>query len=339
MPQSAAAGWKDLILRKSGDVLYSTTSEFVNRLDTTTSFSSSNLFDGDEKTCWKTSEDGKGEKIYFSVTEDTEKIFIINGFAKSTSLFSGHSRVKKFKTYLLIGISSGHETNSSFETVKTLNYKKSKSVKLNDTLDIQSVNFPFNWKTIKYFSKNALNKFKKENIKKLKIRPEKLRAKYILCLEIIDVYSGAESRNACVSELWYGENETPAVIPQNKDVKIYINEKRDTVLLDTAHEKGVLLEQNSDYIFEILEISKDRNWFIVLRIPSSITDVNIKTDYSLYHTKLRKKVPGEMIGEGAGEFYGFEGEGDSTCLLYANNDTQKDEKINLLKIYNALKKR
>ncbi len=185
---------QSLKLRYHKGQLYYSTSELNNPTQYTLGeYGAHNLFDRDENTCWAEgkSNEGIGETIYWKINENVKYFFMINGFAKSDSLFKKNNRIKKIKISVYIGANKPGHATEIYTIYDSIKYPKYKSIVLKDTMNPQKINFPFHWENLKKFREKVKN-----------LMDKNLKLEYFLGFEIKNVYKGLKYNDTCLSDIW-----------------------------------------------------------------------------------------------------------------------------------------
>lgn len=291
--------WSELLLQDYKGYLF-------NASSTLKSLKTLHLFDQKLNTCWAedANDSGIGEVINFSIAEKTVKLNIANGYQKSEKLFYANNRVKQIKYQVLLGINQEGEVSETKSLCHTIALNKEQFVSLEDKMGVQSVNLKLNWDMIKTQAEAFIRRYEsKHNGKSNKT--------YILQCTLVDVYKGNKYNDTCISEI---QRAPLHPIIQN----IYINEKENGLLIDTDIKKGIVLEQSPSDVLQIIDTSKDKQWVIVLSMPSNISNSRTETHYTLYNTWTKKKFTSTQLGVDVGELYDFEYKDNKLLLNYLN---------------------
>ncbi|MBA3065747.1 hypothetical protein KJ633_01350 [bacterium] len=330
--------WEEMMMRDAGGRLYLSSSELENRGPYVRGpYGAHNLFDGNSATCWSegAKSDGLGESVCVSIKEGTKSFILRNGYAKDLELFNSNNRIKNAEISIFTGINIPGEATETGVLFRALQYKKIKKIVLADTPAKQEIAFPFKWKSLIKFRNSELRSFKKINRKKLAAIKQEPRAVFILQLKILSVYKGNKYDDTCLTSLSF-ENITDDEHAVENQANIYVNESQNAILITDKNGKTETLVSDPKSIFQILEISPDKKWLIAIHMDANISHTRVETNYYLYNTELRKKIPSSYIANGVGELYGFDGSGEEIFLLYADNKEMTDKKIALSEIYNKL---
>ena len=74
--------------------------------------------------------------------------------------------------------------------------------------------------------------------------------------------------------------------------------------MNTETEKKIMLLQDSNSVYQISEISKDKQWVTVIRMPADVGPGRVATEYLILNTHL-KRLMCKDIGKIAGnDIYG-----------------------------------
>jgi len=325
--------WKQLFLHDAKGHIYRASSE-LNNSDPGLfgPYGAHNLFDKNGSTCWAEGTPGRGigESVYMEIKENLKTIHLTNGYAKRKKLFYANNRIKKAKMSLFVGINIPGHATEIFTVYNAAQYPEEKIINLEDTIGPQHIQFPFDWNRLTRFKKDVFGDYVKE--KDLFDIREKLDVKYIMNIEIVDIYKGSKFDDTCISDVWFSyKTESHTSIKS-----IYLNEKENTIYFDSEDGKRVILDKNKDSVFQILEESKDKEWLIVIKMPAEIGGSRVETEYVLYYVPLRKMVDKKLIGQNVAELYGFEEKNGSLFIDYLNSKTFNEGKMDLRNVLDKL---
>ena len=310
-----------LNLRDYNRELYSATSELdYSDMYTMGKYDPYNLFDRDNNTCWAEGKEdaGIGESVYWRIKADIPHITMVNGFAGSETLFQKNNRVKELSLSVYVGANlPGHVTEIciSYDCIK---FPKSKKLILKDTREPQKITFPFDWADLKKFRQKAMQ-----------VLGPQLKGEYILQMIIESVYKGTEYNDTCLSDIW-----VDSAIDTIKN--IYVNKWDNAVLMDTINETEIVLVKDEASVFQILEVSKNKEWVIVIRMPAEAEGSRVETQYYLYNNMLRKEVDKSLLSENADVLYGFDEQGALIYLKFLDGKTMNDDSIELQSVYDRM---
>jgi hypothetical protein len=327
-----STGWETLHLRFHAGHFYRATSELNAPQDNTFGqYGMDRLFDNSLQTCWAEGVKGPGigETLYLAVDEGTRFLEIANGYQKSPALYRANSRLKTIQAAVFVGINLPGEVTELFTKYHVRKFPSFQTLSLSDTTGFQKVPLPFDWKALRAFKDRALAQFTAEqNIAKESFRPD---VRYILQLRIMDVYKGDKYNDTCISEI---KAESPK---QGFAVKkIYTNKAENTIFMDTETAAEIVLDSDKDAVFQIVALSPDKQWVIVIKMPAKIGSSRVETTYLLYNTRLKKRVDPKLLGPDVGAMYDFNRVGDATYLGYYNNKTMSIESVDLQQVYKKL---
>jgi len=332
--------WEEILLRDGTGYLYHSSSELENRGPYVRGlYGAHNLFDGNPATCWSEGAKGAGmgESVSIAIDEGTKVIILRNGYAKSDRFFRDNNRIRQAELSILAGIHIPGEVTETGLLFSALPFTKTKTITLTDSMKPQKIDFPFNWKTLERFKRTAERRFKKINRDKLSAAGQEPRTVFILRLKILSVYSGDKYDDTCLSGISFENKSDSAEMRRETAKKIYVDESQNAILMTDEDGHTETLVRDTKSIFQIVDISDDGKWLIAIHMPADISHTRVETDYRLYNTELKKMVPSKLIADGSGELYGFDGKGEDTVLLYADNKEMTDKRIAISRIYDKIK--
>ena len=334
---SGASGdspWTFLRLKDHAGHLYRASSELQAPEDNSFGrYGMHRVFDGNLKTCWAegAADAGADTTLYLAVPAATPSLSIANGYQKSLSLYQANNRVKTARLSLFVGVNREGEASELFTVYHTKKFPAEKTVSLQDTFGFQKIPLPFDWPRVQAFKERALVQFKSGHSLAYK-SSLKLDWQYILQIKLVDVFSGSKYSDTCISEIMF--DTAPRQYPVVE--KIYVNKPENTIFMDTKSASNIILDQDPHAVFQIVAVSANRQWVIVIKMPAEIGSSRAETTYVLYNTRLKSHVPPKTLGADVGEMYDFEQTGGKTYLNYLNNKTMEIDRLDLNAVYRKL---
>jgi len=328
LPCMAASQWEEMVLYSCDSrIFYKTTSELDNPEPDPFdpgAFSGVRIFDGDRGTFWAEGVpgDGSGEALFFTIPENTDTISIINGSAGSDEAFFRNNRVRKMLVSLYVGVSPEAHVSEMAVRYFALKYDRDFVIELIDTQDEQDLDFPMARKELIAFKESVVELFKSEMEAEVGRPADAVH--YILRLEIQDVYKGLETEDTCLAEIRIDEGFESIR-------SIYVSEDESSVLMDTDKGTGIIVDQDKEAVFQIINQTEDNRWIICVKMPKE-HEGRIETEYILYNTIAAKKIDKEILGEYVSDMYGFIKRDGKLFLEYFNSSTSKIEYLDLEEI-------
>jgi len=243
-----------------------------------------NLFDAKLETCWVAGSDQ--EEIPYLYVElpsvGNQQLNIFSGYGKSKKLYTENARPKTVRLSLYFAINPEGYVSEYQSMYKVLAYKYKQVVQLKDTFALQSILLDFPESDLASFAKNAKKHF--VSIFDLPIA----KTTFVLKLEILETYPGTKYHDVCISELFFNNALMSFLPPGNTSVeKAYLNADENTLLIDTSEKKEIIAFYDPDALLQIIEISEDKKWAILLSMPSTI-EGRAETVYLLIDLPGRK---------------------------------------------------
>ncbi len=257
-----------------------------------------NLFDGDFTTPWVEGVDGNGvgQHIYVSIPEDCKTINILNGYGKSKALFQQNNRVKRVKASLYTGINPVGALSELAYLFKLKPFGKEFFLDLKDLDSLQTIAFPF--------VDNELNQLK-ESVKAAyfeQFTDPIYQMVTFIKFEIESVYKGSKYDDTCISELFFDKSFVADYRSQRYSsiINIYTDEGNDSqLLIDTPDQNRILLINDPESVFQVIDVSSSKRWATVIKMPSSMNEGRTETEYLIINTHLGK-VMNSIIEQTAG---------------------------------------
>lgn len=326
---SASAGekWESFMFRDCCQQIFSISSELnapKNPADLG-KYGARNLFDGNPATCWAEGErdSGIGQELKVAVRGIPDRIRLVNGYGKNTALFQKNNRIKDMIITCFAAFSiEGHVTELATD-FEALQFPVEKSITLDDRVEEQEIPFPFGRAEIR----NFLNKAESSFFRRHKgLVPEKVQRFLIVSCKIQSVYRGSKWNDTCLSELSFH-------IPRHHNDKtisaIKTNKLENTVFLERKDGTKDILVKDIGSVFQIIDMSPDKIWAILIQMPANPGPGRIATRYLLYNTSLKKRVLPSPAHPDIGDLYGFDTENRTLFLQYEN---RKNGEVQLLKL-------
>ncbi|MFP4557597.1 MAG: NADase-type glycan-binding domain-containing protein [Bacteroidales bacterium] len=271
-----------LVLTDYDGVFLKATSE---KVEDTTNYKSANLFDGNYKSAWiEDSESKETQSIYVSVPTPCNTINIINGYAKNKNSYNKYSRAKRIRVTCHAGINPMGYASESAIVFMLKTYPEEFYINLTDIDTIQTFSVPFEALELKHFKDEATAHYAEESDNQI------YQVAMVFQLEIIERYDGG-SNNVSLSEIFFNDSYVADYRQQkfNSIKNIYVDEKDEgKLLIDSDNEKRVAIIGNSDYVHQIAEMSKDKKWVTIIRMPANVDDGRVSTEYLIVNTLLGK---------------------------------------------------
>ncbi len=284
--------------------------------------------DGKAETSWVEGASGAGigESYWFSSDHLPEAFGFINGYAKNRSLFDKNYRVREFELRVFTALSV-----SGFSTEKVNYYDavpagESTTIRLADTMEPQRTELQMDRDELRSRMRELRNS--KEIAEwdfpmadEMGI-PENadlpIFYRYILVLEIRDVYKGSQWEDTCIAELWadYGEIE-----------EVSVSGDRRSLLVTTDEGKKVPTYRDFTSVLALVEVSGNGKWVIVTKEPAYLeADERPTTSYAVVHAPTGRDITGAIFGTDVDlglEILptGFSQEGEETYVHYEDLDS------------------
>jgi hypothetical protein len=321
--------WESFRLTDCCHQLYSASSELNAPEDRKIpgKYGAQNLFDGNPASCWVEGEPDSGisQSVMVGLRIIPEKLKIINGYGKNTALFQKNNRIKGMRITCFAAFSiEGHATELATD-FEALQFPVEKSITLADRVEEQEIPFPFGRTEIQNFLDKAESSFFRRH---KGLVSEKVQRFLIVSCKIQSVYRGSKWNDTCLSELSF---TFPKSISRKLAPVRAISTDQDehSVFLNRTDGTKDILVKDVDSIFQIVEISPDKEWVILIQMPSHPGPGRVETQYLLFNTITSKQVlPGSAHPE-IGNLYGFDTENRTLFLQYENRKNGEVQLLNL----------
>jgi hypothetical protein len=263
---------------------------------------------------------GTGESIVLAFTGYPEALGFINGFAQTQDLFIRNHRVKALNVELYTAVN----IDGFFSEVETLYdallVSPSRTVSLADTREPQRVSLPVD----RSAAQRAMEKFRTSDTVTNRRFPQAvtmgvegdtgmgLSFRYILRLEIAEVYRGTSWEDTCIAEIWpdYG-----------KIADVAVDDSMRQLVLTTPEGQRVPGYADFEYVLTMVEKSENAEWVIVIKEPAYADSGRVTSEYAVIHAPTGWDMTTTMLpvsdsGVVQGIPYGFAEEEGDTFVLY-----------------------
>lgn len=289
-------------------------------------YPSINLFDGNFKTCWVVNGNGKNAELFLKLpdfnietdknsnednvsttkSEDYNYSFILNifsGYSKSEDLFFKNSRPKVIELSFYYGEGFYSETGMGLYALKL---KQKVIIDIKDIFDIQSfkinlanINFKQLKETMDKVYKNSEPDIENRDIHTLLVK-----------LKVIDVYKGSKYDDICISEIFLNNvfeyfDKSVESVNNNQNSKqnnfkinkkelnniknVFVGKNNHDLIVE-FNDKYIIRYKSESSIIQLVDISKDKRWIIIIEIPEENVSGHVETKYSLIDLLTGKKV-------------------------------------------------
>lgn len=256
--------------------------------------------DGNAATAWVegAAGEGLGERYYLSLESAPEALGFINGYAQNRSLFEKNHRVRRLSLQVFAGVQVSGFATERAELFDAKAITDTRTLRLSDVMDAQRVRLPFSRRSIlaameEFRTSEAISTWGFPQAREMGLDgseglPRYFR--YILRLEIADVYRGSTWEDTCLAEIWpdYG---TP------DDVAVSDDER--ALTMETPAGDRVSTYADFDSVLTLVETGGDGEWAIVLREPAYQGEGRVETGYAVVHTPTGRDVSATLFGDSA----------------------------------------
>ena len=265
--------WQDITLIDTTEYAQFASSKVYNY-----KYPPSNLFDANYNTCWVAGSDRNEENpSLFLKLPDLENIVvnIFSGYGKSKNLYYQNSMPREIRFTILAAVNPDGYISEYGALFKAVKYSEERIVHLPDKFDIQSINLDF--------SKEKLSDFERMIYKSYKTEFTMLPGEtcFILQMEILDSWPGTKYDDICISEIFLNDCLISPLLKEIIQIEnIYLNSTENTLLMDDKTNSEIVVYSDSLSILQIIEISNDKKWAILISMPSEIKG-RVETEYLL----------------------------------------------------------
>lgn len=248
------------------DISLPDTTEYVNFSDINidnNNYPPSNLFDGDLNTCWVSK---KYPSPFIKLPEiDNIVLNIFSGYGKSKELFYENSRPKKIKISLFAAINPDGFVSLCAVLYKAVKFPKERIIDLTDNYGIQSIPLILTEEELNEFSNATYDNYVSSF--KIPVNEECL----IMKVDILENYKGSKHNDICISEIFFNDRFVTFNSSKKDNIKkVYLNSDEDILYIDTETRKEITVINGGSSFFQIIEVSNDNKWAILISMPKEI---------------------------------------------------------------------
>ncbi len=273
--------WQDITLMDTTEYAQYSSSKVYNY-----KYPPSNLFDANYNTCWVVGSDRKKDNAsLFLKLPDLENIVvnIFSGYGKSKNLYYQNSIPREIRFTILAAINPDGYVSEYGALYKAVKYSEDKIIHIPDKFDVQSISLDFSKEKLSDFKRMVYESFNTE----FTMLPGETCL--ILQMEIMASWPGTKYDDICISEIFLNDC---LISPKPKESiqveNIYLNSTGNALLMDDKTNSEIVVYSDSLSILQIIEISNDKKWAILISMPAEI-EGRAQTEYLLIDL-INKKV-------------------------------------------------
>lgn len=280
------------------------------------SYGAHTLFDGSRYTGWSEGVPGHGvgEALWIRIPHGTDTLLIINGFARSESLFRRNNRVQTAEVTLHHGfLPEGMVTEvGPVYVVEPLD--RSLILRFQDHSELQEIRLPLGWEDVPVIQSYWRQLY--DRLAAVRGLPPRMQDHaFFLRLEIREIYRGSEWDDTCLTELRAFNRDRASV------TQIY--EANGVLYYDTPDSQGRILAQSTRRLYQLIDGDDANRWALVAAVPKQ-AEGRVSTEYLLFQAPYPdpRRVPEveEQLAAGAAPL-GFSPGRSLTLLRFDNGIT------------------
>jgi hypothetical protein len=277
-------------------------------------------FDANIATCWVCGTGINTSSLYIKLPERDNLILnLFAGYGKSEKLYELNSRPKSIRLSVLAAVNPDGFVSENAVLYKAARFPQTQTVHLADSFGIQSIPLDFAPQALAEFKKNVLQHYDKN------FSIPQADSCLILQMEIVDTRTGSRYRDVCISEIYFNDCLLSTAAAGFSPIKkVYLNQAENELLLNDADKSGVIAYRDTAAVLQIMDISANKKWAVVMSMPAEI-EGRVETTYllvdllsrKLMNTQLEKQTVNYLSGN---EMYIETGENGRSYLNYSGTD-------------------
>lgn len=244
---------------------------------------------------------------------------IFSGYGKNNLLYTQNGRPREIRLTLYAAVRPEGYISETGALYRTVIFPQRQTVLLEDRFGVQSVPLNFEKKSLSEFKKKVQKQYQK------KYSPPAADTCFILKIDIQDIFPGTKYKDICISEIYFNDCFIPVrQVPSPRIQRVYLNRDENTLLLDDRTVKGIIAYCDHSSVLQILEVSKNRDWAILISMPA---DIQGRMETSCLLVDLfNKTVINSQLEEITGtsqmgnSLYFKTGKDGRLYVMYSNND-------------------
>jgi hypothetical protein len=255
--------------------------------------------DGDPATSWVegAAGPGRGELLVLSLPACPEALGFQNGYAKNRTLFLKNHRLKKavVRLYAAVNVSGFATERATLYDARPVSGPA--GIVLDDRMAPQRVALPYDlrelhrrWEAFRNseaIAKRAFPQAREMGLAAGEGPP--LSFRWIITIEIAEVYRGSRWEDTCIAELWPDYGEVAGV-------SLSEDERRLLIRKETGGRIPVYAE--FDALLTLVTSSDDSEWAVLLREPAyAEAGERVTGEYAVVHTPTGRDVSALIFAE------------------------------------------
>ncbi len=292
--------------------------------------------DGDPATAWVEGVPGPGigESYVIGLAHYPEALGFINGYAKNRDLFEKNYRVQELRVQVFAGLSVNGFATEIAQFFDARPISEPQTIKLADIMEAQRIELPFQHSRIlarmdKFRNSEEVRSWDFPQAAEMGLDGSEgmaISLRYLIRLEIGEVYRGWKWEDTCIAELWpdYGGASEVSVSEDNKSLIITVDEG-----------EQVPTYSDFEYVLTLVDNSKDHEWALVIKEPAYADEGRISSTYAVIHTPSGRDMSTRIFGPSAETLgtgllpTGFTRKQGTTYLEYEDFEQGKTNEIPL----------
>ena len=268
---------------------------------------------------------GLGESYWLGLDYFPEALGFINGYAKNRDLFEKNFRVRSFNVQVFAGVNLSMFAGQWEDYYDARPVTEVRTVELKDSMEPQRVTLPFCAIELsgimeEFRSSEKLRSLNFPQARELELEEFSEVQKnflYIIRLEISGTYPGSKWEDTCIAELWpdYGPASDALLSKDGKQLSI----------VDSGG-RVIPVFYDFDYVLTLLEISRDKQWALVIKEPAYPGSGRVSSEYGIIHLPTGRELTADILGpDNTGLLpYSFSFENGLTYVEFENLETGEE---------------
>jgi hypothetical protein len=254
--------------------------------------------DGDPATSWVegAAGGGIGERYVLALPAVPEALGFHNGYAKNRDLFLKNYRVKRLNVRVFAAVAVSGFATERMQFFDARPVSESRSIRLADTMAAQRVELPFSKEKIRagmeeFRRSGELAAWDFPQAREMGLDGSEnlpLTFRFILRLEIAEVYPGRKWEDTCIAELWpdYGSV-----------AEVSISEDRRSLLVRSGGGEPIPTYADFGFVLTLAEVSRDGRWALIIKEPAYVQEgERVDSEYAVVHTPTGREMNRQLLG-------------------------------------------
>ncbi|MBN2688172.1 MAG: hypothetical protein JXR85_08330 [Deltaproteobacteria bacterium] len=254
-------------------------------------------FDADIATCWVCGTTGTDtSSLYLRLPErDNLVVNLFAGYGKNKKLYEMNARPKSIRLSVFAAVNPEGFVSENAVLYKAMRFSETRTVHISGGFGVQSMPLDFAPQDVAEFKNRVFRQYDKN------FKIPRADSCLILKIEMMDIRPGSRYKDICISEIYFNDCLLSPEAKRRSPVKsVYLNRAENELLVDDADDRGISVYRDMASVLQIVDISPDNRWAVVISMPAEI-EGRAETTYLLFNLLSRKQM-GSLLEKQTGNY-------------------------------------